>query len=451
MESLSRLGMEFGQYVQQVTAELLLRVVQPGSLSEMERGIREAMLKLGHFLLTSWLALQNERYPAESIACECGQRARYQAMRDGVLYTIVGRVVYRRAYYRCGHCHRGCSPLDARLGLRPGELSAELEQLTALIGVHLPFGQSSQVFEQLTLVRVSPQSIDKTTQAMGQEMAAVEAEWITDSQAEPYLQQLERHGDAPRRLYGTLDATKVHTSQARNAGEGGWRDLKIGGWFETPARPPTSPEDAWASEAHHITYYCDIVEAERFGDRLWATGVQRRAHLADELICVADGAEWIWKLVEFHFPQAIQIVDWFHAAEYLPPVAALAGTSALARQAWLQHAREDLWDGRLDALIAACQALVTTGGKEDAAQKALTYFSNNRHRLNYPDYRAKGYQIGSGTIESGCKQIGTQRLKVPGATWDLDGARRVAKARAVLLSDQWELLARRRTHLAPAA
>ncbi|MCZ7571806.1 MAG: hypothetical protein M5U01_24910 [Ardenticatenaceae bacterium] len=53
LESLSRLGMELGPYVQQVTAELLLRVVQPGSLSEMERGIREAMLKLGHLLLTS--------------------------------------------------------------------------------------------------------------------------------------------------------------------------------------------------------------------------------------------------------------------------------------------------------------------------------------------------------------------------------------------------------------
>jgi len=277
------------------------------------------------------------------------------------------------------------------LGLRPGELSAELEHLTALTGVHLPFGQSSQVFEQLALVRASPQRIDKTTQAMGREMAAVEAEWITDSHAEPYLQPVERHGGAPRRRSGTVDATKVHPSQARDASDEGWRDLKIGGWFETTARPPTSPEDVWEIEAHHITSDCDIVEAERFGDLLWAMGVHRRAHLADELIFGADGAEWIGKLVEFHFPQAIQSVDWFHAADYLPPVAALAGMSALARQAWLQHARENLWEGRLDALIAACQALVTTGGTEDAAQKTPTSFSNNRQRLNSPDYRAKGY------------------------------------------------------------
>jgi len=71
--------------------------------------------------------------------------------------------------------------------------------------------------------------------------------------------------------------------------------------------------------------------------------------------------------------------------------------------------------------------------------------------MNYPAYRAKGYQIGSGTMESGCKQVGTQRLKVPGATWDKDGARYVAKARAALLSDQWDMLAQRRVRLPPPA
>jgi hypothetical protein len=82
---------------------------------------------------------------------------------------------------------------------------------------------------------------------------------------------------------------------------------------------------------------------------------------------------------------------------------------------------------------------------------AVTYFTNNRQRMNYPEYRAKGYQIGSGTIESGCKQIGMQRLKVSGATWGKERARRVAKARAALLSNQWDMLASRCVHLAIAS
>ena len=78
-------------------------------------------------------------------------------------------------------------------------------------------------------------------------------------------------------------------------------------------------------------------------------------------------------------------------------------------------------------------------GQEEARQ-AVTYFTNNASRMDYATYRRKGYQIGSGTIESACKQLGVQRMKVPGATWNLEGARLTAKSRAALLSDQWEML-----------
>jgi hypothetical protein len=84
---------------------------------------------------------------------------------------------------------------------------------------------------------------------------------------------------------------------------------------------------------------------------------------------------------------------------------------------------------------------------DDPAQKAVTYFTNNRQRVDYPTYRQNGYQIGSGTIESAAKQIAAQRMKVTGAIWNLDSARLVAKARAAFLSDLWCHSAARRTHL----
>ncbi len=67
--------------------------------------------------------------------------------------------------------------------------------------------------------------------------------------------------------------------------------------------------------------------------------------------------------------------------------------------------------------------------------------------MDYAAFRKAGYQIGSGTVESACKQLGIQRMKVPGAMWDLQGARLTAKARAALLSDQWDILAQRRLYL----
>ena len=74
-------------------------------------------------------------------------------------------------------------------------------------------------------------------------------------------------------------------------------------------------------QASEISYACDIREAEWFGELFWATGWRRRADLYEEVVFICDGAAWIWRLVEKYFPKAIQIVDWYHASEYLSPVA----------------------------------------------------------------------------------------------------------------------------------
>jgi len=151
-------------------------------------------------------------------------------------------------------------------------------------------------------------------------------------------------------------------------------------------------------------------------------------------------------LAQEHFPRAVQIVDWFHAAERLNLVAKATFSDEHARKLWLDDMRQCLWDGQVFTVIRTCQALADDGHHEEARQ-AATYFTNNAARMDYATYRRKGYQIGSGTVESACKQLGILRMKVPGAVWSLQGARLTAKARAALLSNQWELLASRREYL----
>jgi len=279
---------------------------------------------------------------------------------------------------------------------------------------------------------------------MGSEVQSQETEWIAQSQNAAWLQEQQRLAERRHRLYGVLDAAKVHI---RGAKEHPWRDLKVGAWFTTTVAPPLNPDDDWEIHATDIRYYCDIAEASKFGQLLWATGCQRQAQLAQELIFLGDGAEWIWNLVQEHYPEAVQIVDWFHATEYMAPVATAALATEAQQQAWIKQVRTDLWDGDLDAVIAAVERFTDHYRATEAATKAVTYFTNNRHRMDYPTYRAKGYQIGSGTIESGCKQIVGQRLKVAGAIWDLDNCIKTAKARAALLSRQWSTISARREHL----
>lgn len=423
----------------------------PQSLSKMEQTVRVLMHKLGNLVLFLWLMWLSPRYVGSSESCpHCAGEATYQRHRAGILRTMFGQIKYKRAYYLCGDCHQGYYPLDNKFGLRPNAMSAEMERLAALVGVQLPFAQASALFSELTLVGLSDQSMDKATQSYGRVVQEIEGNLYQQTlEHEP----IEAHQTAPPlRLYGSVDGGRVQTRAAKGEPQP-WRELKIGAWFEASGQPPKHPNGAWTIQAHNITYYSDILPAEQFGDILWATGVQRAADRVVELIMLGDGARWIWDLVDLHFPDAIQIVDWFHACEYLAPVAKQAFKDTTQQQQWLIRVHDDLWHGKLDAVIAACRQHVQAPLKreDDFAQQAVTYYQNNRQRMDYPTYRSNGYQIGSGTIESAVKQIASQRMKVSGARWNVQSARFVAKARAAFLSGHWDHLATQREYVLKCA
>jgi hypothetical protein len=421
------------------------KITSPESMSQMEQITREAALEIGRQALNQWLIDLQDKSPEKSQPCpHCKRDAAYKRERQGKLRTVLGVVYCRRSYYLCPECRSGHYPLDQALGLRPNRMSAELERLGGMAGVQAPFGQGSQMFQALTLVGLSDHSLAKATQAYGAEMEQIEKEWGREAlDAEALLRQ-KREKKGPLRLYGAVDATKVHLREEEGDA---WRDLKIGAWFEARGRPPKKPEGDWQIKADKISYYTDICPSKEFSPLIWATGVQRQAHLARELIFLGDGAEWIWNNVVENFPNAVQILDWFHACEYLAPVAKVAFATKERQQTWVAEMKAALWDGQVQQVIDSCLSLVDARREEDPAAKAATYYNNNRSRMDYPSYRAQGYHIGSGTIESGAKQIGSQRMKVAGARWNKENARYVAKARAAFLSGQWEMLASRRKQL----
>jgi hypothetical protein len=422
----------------------------PQSFSEMEDQVQRFTHWLGNVILHLWLMWLAVRYPAARVVCpHCGGQAAYQRKRQGKLYTLFGVVRYWRAYYLCA-CQQGHCPLDERLGLRPNALSAEVERLAGMTGVQMPFGKGRDVFEELTLISLSDHSLDKAAAAYGREAQQREAAWYAEALDTEALLRREREQARPMRMYGAIDGGRVQTRGPKGE-EQPWRELKVGVWFEAKGQPPKQPNGKWAIKAQNITYYTDIAPADDFGKIAWATGVQRDAHRARELVFLGDGAQWIWNLVELHFPHAIQIVDWFHACAYIAPVAKVAFPDAHQQAKWIEQVKSALWTGDLDAVIAACANHIDPQREDDPAQQAVTYYTNNRQRMDYPTYRANGYHIGSGTIESGVKQIAQQRMKVPGARWNAANAALVAKARAALLSGQWPELASRRTHLRKVA
>jgi len=127
--------------------------------------------------------------------------------------------------------------------------------------------------------------------------------------------------------------------------------------------------------------------------------------------------------------------NWFHACEYLSQIADAVFSQDSEREDWLRKVKDWLWLGNIHKVIQACQQYTHHGLAANPAQRAVTYYTNNQHRMDYAEYRKMGYWIGSGTVESACKQIATARLKIAGARWTITGAVATAKARAAWLSD----------------
>jgi hypothetical protein len=391
-------------------------------LVSLENNIRSVLKETGRQVYEKVLEKADQAH-GKAISCPCGRQAQRISRRDAKLLTVFGWITYRRSYYGCSHCGEKALPLDQAWQIHPGEASPVMNKLLAIAGVEVSFDRARSHLAEFLMVDVSDNTIRKYTQEMGEKQAAIEADWIKESQDETWLQSREsKLKDIPDRLYGSMDGVQVPAGKE-------WRELKTLTWYQVA--PVYGQENARSQE---ISYHCDIAPAEKFGDLLWATGVKRSADKAKELVFVCDGAVWIWNLISHYFPDAVQIVDWYHACEYLTPIATILFSEEAKKKRWLQKTKTWLWQGKIEKVLRECQkhlhSLAAT-----AAQTAITYFSNNRHRMKYDEYRKKGYAIGSGTVESACKQIATARLKIAGARWTLDGLVMTAKARAAWLTN----------------
>jgi len=458
METINTLAQQFAEMFRMAVIEQQKAGEGTPLIAQIENGMREALKQIGQQALGLFLSSM-QATPASEIDCPCGGKLHYQRMRTAHVISVFSGVTYERAYYAGCHCKRGKAPLDEQFGLEPGAVTAGLAALLALAGIEFSYDQSPKWLQAYLLFDIAENTVRSETEKMGELQKMLEAELIQQSQDEAYLQERERHpGRIAPRIYGSMDAAKVRIEPRPKKGEKpaeheDWRDMKVLSWFETEVVTPAqrsirqrkqAEREHLPLRAKNLRYFCDITEADEFGKLLWATGCSLNADLSPELIFLGDGAVWIWNLVSRYYPNAVQIVDWYHAEEHLETVAAVAFTDPQERPRWLEDVTQALWEGQVEQVISACEVLANSCPE---ARKAANYFYTNAERMRYDRFRAAGYMIGSGSVESACKQIVSQRLKLPGAQWIVKGAVQTAKARAAWLSGSWQPLCDRRSLL----
>ena len=395
---------------------------QPRTLAETEAHVLRLSKDLASLLLAGLASLSTPTDPPRSIPCPCGRSARYQRIRSASVITTFGRIDIPRPYYHCSSCTHGFAPHDADLQICAGSRSAALDELLALLGATQDsFAQAASVLERLTLVHVSQTTVLDATETLGSTLAAHQADHVATLQAGHDL-PMQPPPAAPSRLYITMDGVVAHLH------ERGWSEVKIGCCYQTHSRSCHRHGEPPQIRAHSLSYISVLGDAETFGWHLWQEAARRGVRQAEEVVVLADGAHWIWNLAATHFPGATQIVDWYHASTYIWNAAKeLWRTDEQERSAWTERQLSHLWEGKVDAVR---EELARHEAWSEAVRAALSYYTTHRERMEYAAYRARGLQIGSGTVESGCKQVVSARLKGAGMIWSARGGEAVAVVRA---------------------
>lgn len=394
------------------------------SASEVEQGLRGSLQAVGQASLGQLLSVLDEQGYGVRESCHCQARGRRIARRPAQVLSVFGWVSYRRSYYQCQRCGDRWTPLDQAQQLRPGRATAPMARLLGLAGISVSFEEGRRHIYEYLQVEVGVNTLRQETQLIGQRQAQREQLWLERSQDLDYLQGRQRQSRPRQRMYGSIDGAFVPVGQE-------WKEIKLVSWYQVGPRYG-SPEP----RALEQRYHCSLEEASVFGQLLWATAVAYHADRAEELVFVCDGAAWIWKLVEHYFPDAVQIVDWYHACQYLYPLAEALFSCETQQQAWLIEMKELLWEGQVHTILQRCQQLPQKVA--EPAHKLIRYYTNNQERMRYDMFREQQYFIGSGAVESGCKQVVTMRLKRSGASWSEAGASATGKARCAWLSDDWD-------------
>jgi hypothetical protein len=229
----------------------------------------------------------------------------------------------------------------------------------------------------------------------------------------------------------TEGLTGKQTAQART------REAKLGCVFTQ------TTVDAYGRprrEEDSTTYTGAIEPAEAFGRRLCCQAYQRGWHRARKKVVIGDGAPWIWNLTAEHFPEAIQIVDLYHARQHLWDLSAqLWPSDERRRRLWTRRREKQLEGGRLKPLLQALRALSpTTPETAELVRHEIDYFTTNASRMHYPTYRRQHLFVGSGVIEAGCKTLIGNRLKRSGMFWRVSAANAIIALRCHRLSGKFE-------------
>lgn len=317
-------------------------------------------------------------------------------------------------------------PLDEVLDLPKGDVTVGLARRALRLGTSMSFEQlQTELLEQHD-VRLTDSTLDRLMQQAGG-VAVADRERELDAlarrprgiQREQLVSRCEG-SQAPCRLYVSCDGITyrtryretdpAHPRQKRVV----YQEMKVGAVFWQDRK-----------EKWHKQIVTGRGDPERFGLDLWRLAISCGMLDAAEVIFISDGGTWCNSVAEMYFKEALRILDWYHLSEHVWTAGRLLyPEDDRGAKAWVDECLDRLHDSSGIGLLLHVQRCHKARGAAagEALEGLMGYLRPRLAITDYVDYRQGGYVIGSGMMESSCKQVVGQRLKGPGMQWSEAGA-----------------------------
>jgi hypothetical protein len=357
---------------------------------------------------------------------------------------LLGPVTFCRHYYHCEDCREGTVLWDPIVGLDSKRQTPAAKEILALGGTVDPFGESAdKLVKKMSALRVSESTVQRITEVVGAEIGEAQARGELFGNSKPW----EWHKDAEGKTvaYVSVDATGVGIQGVKGSKADG-RMVNVGMVYNPIpdekarwAQPDQGRRPPW--QARYVT---SLNGVDGLATPLRQQGAQTNMDAAERWVAISDGGNGLEKFLRINFPRVEEVIlDFYHAAEYLGKIArAWHPTDEAASKAWSQKWGHDLKHEGGEVVLTRLRDLAAQGVPSAVRvrlEEAIGYFENQKHRMDYPRYQAKGWQIGSGPVESACKTVIGMRMKQGGMRWGTGGADKISHIRALFRSEtgQW--------------
>lgn len=411
-----------GKEVQTVEREL------SGSAAQMEEQLRQTQQRTGRIVMER--VLEQAAVQARPPRC-CGRAMKNCGRRIICVMTTYGPVPVGRTRYRCKTCGHECYPADAEICCGRHRVTQPLAKRACQLAVKEHFPELPRLIQDQHGVTLKQERLWEIVQDVGthaERLKQAEASRCRAGHKLPITPDV-----TPKRLYVTLDGILYPTNlsepdpQDSTRQKAVYQQMKIGAVYWQDAKEHWNKQVTWGRES-----------PEEFVKTVYRLACRCGYEQAQEKIFAADGADWCWTGHATFFSQATGILDWYHASEHIWEAA--RSMNPADAKSWADVALTQMRDGGGTALLTWLreqQPLVLSDSAQTAVEKLIGYVAERIDRMDYPTYCQHGWQIGTGMIESTCKQVVGQRLKGPGMHWSERGALAMTALKATELNGDW--------------